>query len=96
MERLSTCDLREKNVVNVCDGVIIGTPCDFEFDLREGRITAIIVPRHCGFLGFGRKNDVIIPWSKIECIGEDAILVRISPNEYCDRDVDRYNKRPYM
>lgn len=96
MERLSTCELREKNVVNICDGVIIGAPCDFEFDLKEGRITAIIVSGSSGFLGLCRKNDIIIPWSKIECIGEDTILVRMLPNEYRDFPADKNKRRFYL
>ena len=81
MERLNTCDLREKEVVNLCDGTRIGCPGDFEFDLCNGKITALIVPRPSGFLGLSRANDLIIPWNKIECIGEDAILVRLLPAE---------------
>ena len=96
MERLSTCELRQKDVVNVCDGVRLGSPYDFELDLREGRITAIIVPRPSGILGFCKKNDIVIPWSKIECIGEDTILVKISPNDYCDCERDKNKRKFYL
>ena len=44
MERFSTCELREKEVINLCDGARLGTPCDFEFDVCDGKITALIVP----------------------------------------------------
>ena len=84
MERLSTCDLREKEVINLCDGVRLGCPSDFEFNTCDGRITAIVISRSGGFLGLGRCNDLIIPWNRIECIGEDAILVRLSASEYCE------------
>lgn len=84
MERLSTCQLREKEVVNVCDGAVLGCPSDFEFDIRDGRITAIVLPSQSSFFGFCRGDDVIIPWCKIECIGEDTILVRLSADE-CHR-----------
>ena len=80
-ERFSTCELRQKEVINLCDGTKLGTPCDFEFDLCDGKITAIIVPRPSGFLGLCHDNDLIIPWCKIECIGEDAILVKLTPIE---------------
>lgn len=82
MERLSTCELREKEVVNVCDGARLGCPSDFEFNSCDGRISALIVPRGGGFLGFGREDDIFIPWCKIERIGEDTIIVRIPPEEY--------------
>ena len=93
MERLSTCELREKEVVNVCDGTILGCPSDFEFDIRDGRITAIIVPRSNGFFGFCRSDDLVIPWCKIECIGEDTVLVKLSPEEYRCCDDDKKKKR---
>ena len=44
MEKLSTCDLREKDVVNVCDGRNLGCVTDFIIDTCEGKITALIVP----------------------------------------------------
>lgn len=83
MERFSTCELREKEVINLCDGARLGCPADFEFNVCEGKITAIIIPRPCGFFGLSHGNDLVIPWNKIECIGEDAILVRLAPAEYC-------------
>ncbi len=78
MERFSTCELREKEVINLCDGTRLGCPSDFEFNVYEGAITAIIVPRPSGFLGLSHANDLIIPWESIECIGTDAILVRMA------------------
>lgn len=81
MERFSTCELREKEVINVCDGTRLGCPCDFEFNVYEGAITALIVPRPSGFLGLSRANDLVIPWDRIERIGTDAILVRMSTDE---------------
>lgn len=89
MERFSTCELREKEVINLCDGSKLGCPCDFEFDVYEGSITAIIVPGSGGFFGLGRSNDLIIPWKNIECIGTDAILVRMS----MDDEVIFYNNK---
>ncbi len=89
MERLSTCELREKEVINLCDGARLGCPGDFELNISDGKITAIIVPRPCGFLGLSHANDIFIPWNRIECIGEDAILVRLSVAEYCIPDKDK-------
>ncbi len=81
MERYSTSELREKEVINICDGSKLGCPTDFEFNVYAGAITAIVVPRSGGFLGFGRGDDLIIPWERIERIGVDAILVRVSDEE---------------
>lgn len=93
MERFSTCELREKEVVNLCDGTKLGCPSDFEFDLCDGKITALIIPRPSGFLGFSHANDLIIPWNKIECIGEDAILVRLLPAECMISDPSKKKKK---
>ncbi len=82
MERFSTCDLREKEVINLCDGTRLGCPTDFEFDACDGRITAIVICVPGGFLGLGQSKDIIIPWNKIECIGSDAILVKLAHGEF--------------
>lgn len=81
MERFSTCDLREKDVININDGACLGMPTDFEFDISSGTITAIIVGRPSGIFGWGKSNALIIPWKCIQCIGPDAILVRLSEGE---------------
>lgn len=81
MERFSTCELREKEVINLCDGTRMGCPCDFEFNVYEGAITAIIVPSHNSFFGLNRADDIVIPWERIERIGTDAILVRITKDD---------------
>lgn len=81
MKRVSTEDLRELEVVNVCTGEKIGYPSDFEFDLEDGKILSLIVPICDGFSLFGKREKCIIPWCKIECIGEDTILVRLSASE---------------
>ncbi len=93
MERFSTCDLKQKEVINLCDGSRLGYPSDFEFDLCDGKILAIIVPRPCGFFGWNHTGDLIIPWCKIECIGEDAILVKLQPNECAAPDPKKSNKK---
>ena len=81
MERFNTCELRDKEVINLCDGSRLGCPTDFEFNSCDGRISALIIAGQCGFLGLGRSKDIIIPWSKIECIGEDTILVKLTTQE---------------
>ena len=96
MERMNTFDLREKEVINLCDGAKLGYPCDFEFNTSDGRITAIVIPRPSGFLGLSHANDLIIPWNKIERIGEDAILVRLMPQEnYLPEKTKRKNGKQY-
>lgn len=66
-------DFRDKQVVSVADGRVLGNVAEIEFDVCDGRITAIVV---CGEGGlFSRGGELVIPWDKIEKIGEDVILV---------------------
>ncbi len=81
MRRISTKDLRELEVINLCDGEKLGYPTDFEFDVECGQILALVVPVCDGFLSFGKRQDIIVPWNKIECIGEDTILVKLTSGE---------------
>ena len=73
---LKTSDLKLKEVINVNDGKRLGAITDIEIDIETGRLTAIVVPGQGRFLGFfGRNEDMIIPWDKINKIGMDVILV---------------------
>ena len=79
MKRLSTADLRRLEIVNLCDGSRLGYASDFEFDCEDAKILALVIAGSDGLFGMGREDDIIIPWHKIECFGEDTILVRLSP-----------------
>ena len=47
-------------------------------DLESGRITSIIVPGNNKMFNiFSGNNEIVIPWEKIKCIGDDLILVEI-------------------
>jgi len=76
---LKISELRNREVVNVVDGKKLGTICDLDVDLENGRVTAIVVPsggRFCSLFGGGK--DYIIPWESIVKIGVDTILVELS------------------
>ena len=78
---LNYSSLREKDVVNVCDGKRIGCICDLTIDGDCGRITAIHVADR--FFSFSaQRPPVKIPWDMISCIGEDTILVSL-PRDFC-------------
>ena len=81
MRRMSTDELRSLEVINLCGGERLGYPCEFEIDIEDARIISFTVPKGGGFSLFGKKDELVIPWCKIECIGEDAILVKIPQNE---------------
>ena len=72
-------EMREKEVINIRDGAKIGFIYDFEIDLQNGRVTAIVVPDSGRILGiFGKSNDLVVQWNNIIRIGSDAILVDIN------------------
>jgi len=76
---LKTSDLKLKEVVNILDGRRLGTITDVEIDIDTGKLTAIVVPGQARFLGlFGRNEDIVIQWEKINKIGLDVILVEES------------------
>lgn len=69
-------DLRQKEVINVADGMRLGFVSDVEIDFESGKIDAIVVPGHNRILGFwGRDNDYVIAWKDIVRVGDDIILV---------------------
>lgn len=69
-------ELRNKEIIHVCEGTRLGYLNDVCIDTDTGRVTAIMVPGPCRFLGlFCRDSDYIIPWGCIRRIGEDIILV---------------------
>ena len=65
-----------REIIHVCEGTRLGYCNDLCIDTDTGRVTALMVPGPCRFLGlFGRDSDYIIPWCCIRRIGEDIILV---------------------
>ena len=77
MAKCTLEQLREKEVINVCDGTRLGCVEDIEFEIESGKICALIVARPRGVLSFGREEDYFVPWSKIIRIGSDIIIVDI-------------------
>ncbi len=75
-------ELTKKEVVNVCDGKMMGFISDMLICASEGRILNFSVRPECGFFPPKKKNDIVITWENIERIGEDAILVKINPLIY--------------
>ena len=73
-------DLRNRQVVCVKDGCILGLVSDVELDTENGKLTALIIygqPRMLGLLG--HETDIVIPWHEIEVIGQETILVNTDP-----------------
>lgn len=76
MQQLRFSELHCREVINLCDGARMGEVTDLVFDPATGQINALIVPARCGIAGIFSKNEHCIPWSCIQTLGEDYILVR--------------------
>ena len=80
MSRITNAQLRQKDVINLCDGTRLGCISEIEFDTCSGQICSLILSSG-GLFSF-KDCRIILPWNRIECIGEDAILVKITNSEY--------------
>ena len=87
MRPINTDDLFRMQVINLCDGSALGFPEALELRCGCGcggcTVTALVIPCDTGipaWLPFGRHSVWCIPWERVECIGEDAILVRLPPD----------------
>ena len=69
-------ELKDKQVVSVRDGSVIGYVNDVMLDVENGKLVSIILPgKNKGFGLFGRDDDIVVPWENIKVIGNDSILV---------------------
>ena len=82
MGRECFSSLRDKDVINICDGKTLGNVNDLEIDPCNGRICALVVLFDSRLLGFGKCEELIIPWEKVNCFGKDAVLVNIGTEIY--------------
>lgn len=73
----SFSELRNKEVINIRDGSLLGCVCDIEFNSCSGEITAIVLPGNGLLASLSSKNRIVIPWSDIERIGKDTVLVKV-------------------
>ena len=67
-------DFKHKEVINITDGKKLGFVQDVTANLETGTITSIIVPGNAKLLNlFTSGNEVVIPWDKVKCIGDDLM-----------------------
>ncbi len=69
-------EIKNRQVVAISSGSVLGYVSDIELDTESGSLTALVIygkPKLFGVLG--HENDVIIPWQSIEVIGNETILV---------------------
>lgn len=82
---MSFSQIREKDVINVCDGRKLGKPIDLILN-DSNCVEAIVVPAMGeGILSFLKRNKegCIIPWNQVRRIGDDVILVEVDSERFC-------------
>lgn len=72
-------EFRYKDVVCVEDGTRLGYVGDVEIDTQTAQLKSIVIFGRFRWLLFGREEDIVVPWEEIRIIGEDTILVNITP-----------------
>jgi len=76
---MSFSEMRQKDVINICDGKRLGRPIDLILN-DANCVEAIVVPaQNGGILRFFRpdKDGCVIPWNRVRRIGDDVILVEV-------------------
>ena len=77
------CELREKEVINLCTCKRLGYVEDLVFDLCDGIVRALVIPECVKFCGlFGSESEYVIPIDCIKKVGEDFIMVEINEEKY--------------
>lgn len=76
MRICSFSELKNKEVVNICDGKRLGYVTDAEIDVECGRLISLIMPSESKLFSLSRCEPVRVLWCDIERIGDDVILVR--------------------
>lgn len=75
-------ELSCKDVINLCDGKLMGHISDLEIDGDCGKMTAVYIMPRGGFWS-GDREERRIPWENVRCIGEDAVLVEQKKESDC-------------
>ena len=93
---LSFCDLRTKDVINICDGKNLGNINDIIIDSTCGKVCGITVPYSKNFFNiFKSNNNLFIPYNRICKIGKDIILVDIIMQDNCCNNQYTYNQNNF-
>lgn len=86
MSDIRLCELKEKEVINICNCKKLGCIVDLVLNVCDGCVQAIVVPgpgRICGFLG--TDSEYVIPWRCIKKIGPDIVLVEICEEKFLQK-----------
>lgn len=70
-------NFRNKQVVSVETGTVIGFVGDLEIETETGKVANLIIfGKNKLFGALGREDDIQIPWSNIEVVGDETVLVK--------------------
>ena len=72
-------DLRSREIINIYDGKRLGRAIDIVFDKESSVVLGLTVPGQSKL--FRKKDDIFIPMNKITKIGDDVMLVTLTPND---------------
>lgn len=76
-------DLRNKQVVCLKNGCVLGFITDVELNTEKGQLEAIVIGGKLRVMGlFGKEDDIVIPWREIDVIGRETVLVTTDPAPY--------------
>ena len=81
---MSFSEIRQKDVINICDGKKLGKPIDLILN-DSACIEAMVVPgQNGGWRSFLKpeREGCVIPWSRVRSIGDDVILVEVDSERY--------------
>lgn len=84
---ISYNDLRNKEIINLCDGTKMGHTIDVVFDSESGKVTGLVAPGEKRL--FKKADEIFIPLEKIRRIGDDVILVKF---EFTESFYNRFRK----
>lgn len=80
------CELRNKEVINICSGRRLGCIMDVEINMCSGEVEAVIIPgpgKICGFLG--TDCEYVIPFACVRKIGPDIVIVEIQEEKFLQK-----------
>ena len=85
-------ELKNKQVVCVRDGYVIGYIGDIELDTETGKLVSLIIFGNLRAFGLlGREKDIVIPFEDIVVIGEETVLVSTNSRNAGKPDMEQYN-----
>lgn len=73
-------ELKNRQVVCIDNGYVLGYIGDIELDTTSGRLISIVIFGNLKAFGLlGREKDIVIPFEDIAVIGNETVLVRTNP-----------------